>query len=279
MSAATPVSPAGGQRTVVLSPHLDDAVLSAWYVLTSTASVTVVTVFAGVPKAGFVTDLDRHLGATESAARVQQRRAEDRAALATLGADHVHLDLLDAQYPAHATDGPRQRIAALPADFVTLVADEPGLRTDPDTILNLVRPYLDTRTTVYAPAGVGRHPDHRDLARAAICLAGSVQQLWLYADLPYHLRHGLPSWITQQPNDAADRLTEAALADLGLTTSARGRTVVTLTADQLDRKWAALRTYTTEYPTLAGHFHRSPTQPRMAGYEVRWQVPPSTMPG
>jgi LmbE family N-acetylglucosaminyl deacetylase len=279
MCTATPVGLAGKQRTVVLSPHLDDAVLSAWHVLTSAPSVTVVTVFAGVPESGFVTDLDRHLGAAESAARVQQRRAEDRKALATAGADPVHLDLLDAQYPAYAREGPRQRVAARPADFVALVADEPALRTGPDTILELVRPHLDAGTTVYAPAGVGRHPDHRDLARAAMRLAGCVRELWLYADSPYHVRHGLPSWVAEQRNDAADRLTETALTDLGLTTSPRGRAVVTLTAEELERKWAALRTYTTEYPTLAGHFNRSPTRPEMARYEVCWQAPPSTMHG
>ena len=34
---------------VVLSPHLDDAVLSAWHVLRSGGDVCVVTVFAGLP--------------------------------------------------------------------------------------------------------------------------------------------------------------------------------------------------------------------------------------
>src|SRR3954468_1605952 len=38
--------------TTILSPHLDDAVLSCWHVLTGPGEVAVVNVFAGVPPAG-----------------------------------------------------------------------------------------------------------------------------------------------------------------------------------------------------------------------------------
>jgi hypothetical protein len=34
---------------VILSPHLDDAVLSCWHLLTGPGEVEVINVFAGVP--------------------------------------------------------------------------------------------------------------------------------------------------------------------------------------------------------------------------------------
>src|SRR4051794_27565794 len=95
-------APDGSHRCVVLSPHLDDAVFSAWHVLSATGDVLVVTVFAGVPEAGFVTALDRARGGQESAAVVARRRLEDRAALGLAGRAPVHLDLLDVDYRAFA---------------------------------------------------------------------------------------------------------------------------------------------------------------------------------
>jgi hypothetical protein len=84
---------------VVLSPHLDDAVLSCWHVLTAPGEVRVMTVFAGVP-----TEMtapawwDRYTGATDSAERVRERIEEDRRALALAGRMAVNLSFLDEQY-------------------------------------------------------------------------------------------------------------------------------------------------------------------------------------
>src|SRR5687767_13836644 len=75
---------------LVLSPHLDDAVFSAWHVLARGADVLVATVFAGVPQPGFVTSLDRAHGAVESAAWVERRRVEDRDVVALTGCRVVH---------------------------------------------------------------------------------------------------------------------------------------------------------------------------------------------
>src|SRR5580765_515812 len=51
---------------VVLSPHLDDAVLSCWSVLRGPEPVQAVNVFAAPPRTGFVTRYDRICGAHDS---------------------------------------------------------------------------------------------------------------------------------------------------------------------------------------------------------------------
>src|SRR5690349_8735562 len=62
----------------ILSPHLDDAVLSCWHVLTQPGVVVVVNVFAGVPASlDGPAWWDRYTGATDSLERVRERIDED----------------------------------------------------------------------------------------------------------------------------------------------------------------------------------------------------------
>src|SRR6266511_2693747 len=86
-----------GSRSLVLSPHPDDAVLSCWHVIEG-GDATVVTVFAGVPEPGTSGWWDRLTGATDSPARMRERLKEDTEALALAGASALSLDLLDEQY-------------------------------------------------------------------------------------------------------------------------------------------------------------------------------------
>jgi len=94
------VSPAELERIVVVSPHLDDAVLGCSSLMAAHPGATVVTVFAGRPAeyptpmqhwdtlCGFVTGDEVH----------EARRAEDAAALAVLGATPVWLDFVEHSY-------------------------------------------------------------------------------------------------------------------------------------------------------------------------------------
>jgi LmbE family N-acetylglucosaminyl deacetylase len=154
---------------VVLSPHLDDAVLSCWSVLTERESAIVVNVFAGVPPGG--TDLrwwDRLTGAVDSPARMRERLAEDVAALALSGRKATNLDALDRQY--------RDAGAAPP-------------------LVDLLLAELPDRAALYAPAGFGGHPDHLLVRDAALELARRGHPVTLYADLPHAIPRGWPSWV------------------------------------------------------------------------------------
>ena len=158
------------RAAVILSPHLDDAVLSCWHLLRGPGEVEVINVFAGSPAPGTGASWwDEITGATDSAARMAERRAEDSAAFAIAGRTATHLDFLDEQY--QPTDQPLERIVAR------------------------LRELIDPGAVVYAPAALGFHGDHERVRAAALELAASGQAVRLYADHPHAVQRGWPSWI------------------------------------------------------------------------------------
>jgi LmbE family N-acetylglucosaminyl deacetylase len=151
-------------RAVILSPHLDDAVLSCWHVLEGPGEVVVLNVFAGVPT-GPPGWWDRLTGAKDAAQRMAERHEEDRRALAAAGRDGESLGFLDAQYRQNGGPPPAELASAL-------------------------RPHLRPDDLVYAPVTEGEHPDHRLVREAALALRGEVAELRLYDDLPHALNAG-----------------------------------------------------------------------------------------
>ena len=143
-----------GNSILIVSPHLDDAVLSCWTVIAGEGNVTVATVFTAGPKVGITTPWDRDSG-VDSAERMAQRRDEDAAALALAGRVPLHLGALERQYG--------------------------GGRVPPDVLAPLIR----EATTVLAPAGTGtiqKNTEHRVVRDAVRRLRPDC---WLYADQPY----------------------------------------------------------------------------------------------
>ncbi len=100
---AAAVSPADSVRglptapLLLVSPHLDDAMLSAFALLTG-EPVDVLTVFTGRPVPAQHTGWDAICGFDDSTISITTRLGENEAAFA--GWDHrlVELDLLDVQY-------------------------------------------------------------------------------------------------------------------------------------------------------------------------------------
>src|SRR5881397_1979014 len=129
---------------LVVSPHLDDAVLSTGQFLAGRPNAVVVTLFAGHPPEGTATDYDRKCGFTDSLDAVATRRDEDVNALAILRATPMQLDYLDQQY------GEERDLGAM---VIKLKA-----------VIRAVAPEF-----VLAPLGL-LHPDHviaRDVATVA----------------------------------------------------------------------------------------------------------------
>jgi LmbE family N-acetylglucosaminyl deacetylase len=109
---------------VAVSPHLDDAVLGCGALLAAHPRSTVITVFAGRPPRGMpVPPWDRAAGFVDGEDVIGARRAEDRAALGTLGAEPVWLDFLDAQY------GPPPPVGSIATNLEAAL-----LRTAPATV-------------------------------------------------------------------------------------------------------------------------------------------------
>lgn len=87
------------QSMLIISPHLDDAVLGCGRWLFAHPGSTVVTVFAGSPRDGErLTEWDARCGFTSGIEAIAVRRQEDCAALGQLHATPVWLDFRDSQY-------------------------------------------------------------------------------------------------------------------------------------------------------------------------------------
>ena len=156
--------------TVVVSPHLDDAVLSLGQFLDAHTDVTVVTVFAGVPAEGTISPYDQACGFTDSADAMRTRRSEDWAAVSgVLGADVMHLPFLDQQYRSE------------PAGWGA-ISETIGAQLPPDGCRVLV------------PLGIG-HPDHEVAAMAGLAAVRPfVDDVFVYEELPYRVLNPEQVW-------------------------------------------------------------------------------------
>ncbi|MGE5464741.1 MAG: PIG-L deacetylase family protein [Syntrophothermus sp.] len=169
-------------RWIYLSPHLDDAVLSAGGLIYDQAqtglSVEIWTVMSGFPPEGEFSQfaqLQHYMwGFPTAEEAVRARREEDRRAAAVVGAGTVHLDFLDCIYrrgsggewlysdisvPPHESD----------ADLPRRIAEEVSARLQPEDI-------------VVCQLSIGSHVDHV-LVRQAAELLG--RPLLYDIDIPY----------------------------------------------------------------------------------------------
>lgn len=173
-------------RVRVLSPHLDDAVLSCGGTLHRMARaghrVEVVTVFAGDPPGPpppFAQALYAVWGYGDAA--MAGRRAEDRAALALLGAIPVHLDFPDVIYRRDARGQPlcagREGLfrPPHPEEFVWISRLVEVLEALPWAAGDLL----------LAPLAIGGHVDHRLVREAVAAWRPPGVVVRFYEDFPY----------------------------------------------------------------------------------------------
>ena len=179
---------------IYLSPHLDDAVLSCGGMIYAQVQagerVEICTLFAGDPPGRRLPPFARQLHqrwqtGPEAAA---QRRAEDAAACAILGASYRHLPYPDCIY--RTLPGSGQPLIRGEDDlFRSSLEREPQLRQQ---LTGWLAQNLPAPARLVGPLAVGGHADHR-LARAA--LEALDRPLCYYPDYPYTRQ---PGW---EPND------------------------------------------------------------------------------
>jgi LmbE family N-acetylglucosaminyl deacetylase len=233
-------------RVVVLSPHLDDAVLSAWSVLRRPRELQVVNVCSGLPRGDLLSPWDRLTGATDSRTRMLERLREDRVALARAERDATSLGFPEAQY----RHGPLER----------------------DALCEALERIMDGAAQVWAPAGIGGHDDHVQIRDATLELAaGGRPELKLYADLPYAVKYGWPGWVSASADDP-HLVVEAwwqRFLPSGLNLRAAKQV---LSAADARRKLHALAAYRTQLPGLNGGPLELLGRPCIIRYEVNWTV-------
>lgn len=155
-------------RVLVVSPHLDDAILSASAQL-SRARTQVVTVCAGIPPADAPPGTwDVITRARSAAERVRERLQEDIVAFTHFDCAVERLDELDGQHRKQALDT--------------------------GSVAERLAPFVAAAREIWLPVGIGGHPDHiavREAALAAHRLAGAGERaVHLYADVPYAIPYG-----------------------------------------------------------------------------------------
>lgn len=244
---------------VAVSPHLDDAALSASVRLHGVGA-TVLTVFAGMPASGFTVSLwDRVTGASSSQERQAERLAEDAAVMRLLSARGSYLDEREMQY--------RQ---AEPAP-------------DIDRLAGRIAEHLTSADEVWLPAAIGRNPDHvlaRDagLRAAAATAHGDVV---LYADFPYVITYGWPSWVSGQPADPylnSEIWLAEQLAAAGFDAPVRSAEVIKLNSAQRATKAEIIATYRTQASVLGLTPAALARDPAKLGFELYWRLTAAAVP-
>ena len=200
---------------IYLSPHLDDAVLSCGgqiYQLTQAGgSALIVTVMAGdVPSTGlsqFAQGLHDRWELALNASAV--RREEDRAASQIVGADCLHLDLLDCIYRRHPSSG-----AALYDTEEALFGDLHPAESLLASKLASTLVQLPASNQTFAPLTAGRHVDHQ-LTRLAAEIWRGDYNLTYYEEYPYAVSSGaMPGGLSKEDGwrSSIVEITDEALA-------------------------------------------------------------------
>jgi hypothetical protein len=243
-----PVAPA-----VVVSPHLDDAVLSASMRLAD-GGAGVVTVFAGIPTIGTIPPVwDRLTGASDSVVRMRERLAEDDEALARLGrVPTLRLDELDGQY---RNDPP-----------------------DPGWLGRRLTGCLAGAEEIWLPVAMGGNGDHAAVRDGALAAADAVPgaTVYVYADFPYITwAGGWPSWLTgaaPEPYLDVAVWVDAELRAAGFDPDLLEPVVRVLDGAEQERKRHAMEAYRTQLPALGLGPRRLDTEPELLRYELAWRL-------
>lgn len=273
-------------RTVVCSPHFDDAVLDCWSVLDRDESCAVVNVFTGAPGGGFISWYDQQNGASSSAAHMHQRTLEDREALLVAGKTAVNLGMLDVQYRLRQSPFLHtmfRRVPPLRFVMLRLPFLQPALYATPPPdagkIAEAIAQTVPGASSLCVPAGIGGHRDHLIVRQAGVLLASRGMTVRLYADLPYAVMHGWPRWITapegERKKDRASALWARHLEALRplVGDPIQEARVVRLTPDERARKETAVRCHASQIDSLnSGRTRGRLDQASTFAYEVYWEL-------
>jgi LmbE family N-acetylglucosaminyl deacetylase len=201
------------ERVVILSPHIDDAVLSCGALIRSLkgrVSRLVVTICCGNPKSG---EFD-----TQNPTRIRQRkgyvspairRREDIEAMHHLDCDFVHLGFADAIYRRSPTTG----------KLIYRQSRQKWSRPNIGDAAHVEELYLVLRRLchnmgsilLFSPMGIGYHVDHTICAMTALRLTNRRVPIVFYEDFPYVVDEKVGSGDDDDPERALARLSCAPL--------------------------------------------------------------------
>lgn len=219
---------------LVLSPHLDDAILSCggWMAQAVEAGgqVTVYNLFCARYQGPLSpAALELHASWGNPADITALRAAEDQQALSVIGAEGMYSDVRDLIYRQDA-DGEW---------LYPAMNDIMGLRNPLDDAL--VEHYFEKVTTlfsveeveIYAPLGIGGHIDHLLAFDTGMRLQERGYAVRFYEDLPYALN---ADWLEKRLETVSREEAQVKLFSL----------------ENLEKKLKALGAYASQIPSLFG---------------------------
>ena len=191
------------ERVIVLSPHLDDAVLSAAGLLAALrgrVSRLVVTVACGnpLPRNG-----ERRARHRKGFTSPTERRREDIEAMHDLDCDFVHLGFADCIYRRSPMTGDLIYEKAR-TKFALCSPEDRAYVEELFLVLRRLSKNMG-RVLVVAPLGIGLHVDHIVVAQVALQLV-EPSHLLFYEDVPYVFNPRVGVGISDGPLAAMERL-------------------------------------------------------------------------
>jgi LmbE family N-acetylglucosaminyl deacetylase len=256
-ATGTPEHDAVPGPVLIVSPHLDDAVLSCWALLDAATPVDVLTVFAGEPVPPLRKAWDLAMGFSDSAESLLARRSEDEEAFAGTGHRRTYMALLDDQY----LDGSRgpQDAEALAERLRAWMHEGVGSIAVPAGAGRVCRGPIERIRRVTTRVNRGYvHPDHVFVRQVGLetVPTDSAIELLAYEEVPY-------TWA----GSSQARLTSVARA--------AGRAVVPLDLP-VDRaaKARRIRAYRSQTAALRVEGRRVVDPDALPAEERYWRLPP-----
>ena len=252
-------------QPIIISPHLDDAALSAFSVLNvdNRESISVVNVFTGKPSITAVTEVDAVTGAMSSQRLMELRLEEDAEALS--GAKTYHLDLLDNQYRSINLRNYE-------------IADDVEQELTEKIAYGLERLQISLAdySDIFIPRGIGGHPDHLIVRNAvlSLCKQHLHGKIRFYADMPYAIRYGWPNWILGTEKDPfldVDAFWKMSTNKSNLDFENYFK-IISFSAEDIKKKREMIKKYKTQYSSLTCGTIDIFKEDRNLQYEVHWSL-------
>ena len=174
-------------RHIIISPHLDDAVLSCGelikHLVSSRETVLVATIFTGFPPPDDLSDAAKqyHLNCFLGDDSMLDRRSEDYKAMEYLGCKYKHLNYYECLYRKDS-DGTH-----IYPDLKSIynLNFERELKVFHDLCVEL-KVFCESATNIYAPFGLGNHADHLLIRKVFDSIKDELNAtVFFYEEIPY----------------------------------------------------------------------------------------------
>ncbi len=245
---------------VVLSPHYDDAALSAHALLTSGEVGTVLTVCSAAAASAVPSYWDKKCGFRSPAQAIEVRQAEDRVAMADLRVATDRVGLVDGAYlTGPRPDEERVRLVQRLNELFDGVSGSVRIAAPVGAGRPRRHPWRAAAVALRLPGRVffdqAAHPDHVWVRDSALSFARDTGcAVALYEDLPYAL--GNPA--------------DPVAAELGRLWGARVELAVT--AVDLAAKVRAVGCYASQLPGLFPHWALRDLAAALPATERTWTL-------